>query len=53
MVKAKSQIAELLGMLKPSPDGLLNYKRLEQIRGFLGHILMTYFVVTPYLKGLH
>jgi hypothetical protein len=32
---------------------LLNYKRLEQIPVFLGHISMTYLVVTPYLKGLH
>ncbi len=40
-------------MLVDSRDGLLDYKRLEEIRGFLGHISMTYLVVTPYLKGLH
>jgi hypothetical protein len=37
----------------PQMHGLLNYKRLKQIRGFLGHISMTYLVVTPSLKGLH
>jgi hypothetical protein len=40
-------------MLEWSADGLVNYKQLEQIRGFLGYISMTYLVVTPYLKGLH
>jgi hypothetical protein len=40
-------------MLESLADGLLNYKRLEQIGGFLGHISMTYPVVTPYFKGLH
>jgi hypothetical protein len=34
--KAKAQIAELLGILESSPDGLLNYKRLEQNSRFLG-----------------
>jgi hypothetical protein len=29
------------------------YKRLEEIRGFLCHISMTYEIVTPYLKGIH
>ena len=51
--KAKSQLAELLVMMACSADGLLDYKRLEQIRGFLCHISMTYLMVTPYLKGLH
>jgi hypothetical protein len=51
--KAMSHISELLSMLAKSPDGLLDYKRLEEIRGFLGHIAMTYLIITPYLKGLH
>jgi hypothetical protein len=38
-------------MLAGSLDGLLDYKRLEGIRGFLGHIAMTYLVITPYVKG--
>ena len=29
------------------------YKRLEQIRGFLCHMAMTYETITPFLKGLH
>jgi hypothetical protein len=49
--RTKSLLDELLALL--SAGGLLNYKRLEQIRGFLGHISMTYTLVTPYLKGLH
>jgi hypothetical protein len=51
--RAKAQLGELLAMLATLPDGLMNYKRLEEIRGFLGQISMTYFMVTPYLKGLH
>jgi hypothetical protein len=51
--KAKAQIAELATMISESADGLLNYKRLEQIRGFLCHLAMTYLIVSPYLKGLH
>jgi hypothetical protein len=40
-------------MKSGSADGLLKYKILEQIRGFLCHLAMTYLLVTPYLKGLH
>jgi hypothetical protein len=51
--KARLHISELLSRLAKSLGGLLNYNRLEEIRGFLGHIAMTYLVITPYLKGLH
>jgi hypothetical protein len=51
--KAKDQFAELSLMMTVSADSLLDYKRLEQIRGFLCHLSMTYLIVTPYLKGLH
>jgi hypothetical protein len=51
--KAKDHIAELSLMMTTSVNGLLDYKRLEQIRGFLCHLSMTYLIVTPYLKGLH
>jgi hypothetical protein len=52
--KARSHIDELLAMLAGSPDGSLGYKRLEEeSRGFVGHIFMTYLVITPYLRGLH
>jgi hypothetical protein len=51
--RTKALLTELILMLSSSPSNLLNYKRLEEIRGFLGHISMTYTMVTPYLKGLH
>jgi hypothetical protein len=51
--RAKEQIAKVLVMLVSSLDGLLDHKRLEQIREFLDQISMTYPMVTPYLKGLH
>jgi hypothetical protein len=51
--KAKAQIAELSSMMSDSADGLMNYKRLKQIRGFLCLLSMTYLIVTPYIKGLH
>jgi hypothetical protein len=51
--RTKALLLELVSMITTSPNNLLNYKRLEEIRGFLGHISMTYTIVTPYLKGLH
>jgi hypothetical protein len=51
--KAKSLSQELVVMMANTLDGLLDFKRLKQIRGFLCHISMTYRIVTPYLKGLH
>ena len=43
----KDQVPEE-GDLKP-----LNFKRLEQIRGFLCHMSMTYENIAPFLKGFH
>jgi hypothetical protein len=51
--KVKAQLKELLEVFLSSVSPLFNYKRLEQIRGFLCHVAMTYALVTPYLKGLH
>jgi hypothetical protein len=52
--RTKVLLAELLSLLSTSVHGMLNYKCLEEIRGFLGHISMTYTLLfTPYLKGLH
>lgn len=51
--KAKLLIAELGDMIKNSTDGLVNRKRLEQIRGFLIYVSRTYPWMPPYLKGLH
>jgi hypothetical protein len=54
--KARSQIGEISAGFALIDEGIVNnfnYKRLEQIRGFLCHISMTYPLVTPYLKGLN
>jgi hypothetical protein len=51
--QTKAQLREALAMIASSPDRLVSYKRLKEIRGFLGHISMTYLMVTPYLKGFH
>jgi hypothetical protein len=32
---------------------LISYKQLEIVRGFLGHLSMTFEILTPYLKGFH
>jgi hypothetical protein len=40
-------------MLETLLDQLVSSKGLEEIRGFLGHISMTYLMVIPYLKGFH
>ena len=34
-------------------DCVFSYKYLEQIRGFLVHLAMTFDFLKPYLKGLH
>jgi hypothetical protein len=31
----------------------VNYKHMEEVRGFLGHLAMTYDIIAMYLKGLH
>jgi hypothetical protein len=51
--KGKGQVLELLESLENDPDVDLDYKRLEQIRGFLCHLSMTFEIITPFLKGFH
>jgi hypothetical protein len=34
-------------------DGIVDYKLLERVRGFLCHLSMTFEVITPFLKGFH
>jgi hypothetical protein len=51
--KGKGQILELQESLESDPKGELNYKRLEQVRGFLCHLSMTFEIITPFLKGFH
>jgi hypothetical protein len=50
--RTKVLLVKLLLMLSSSQDDMLDYKRLEEIRVFLGHISMTYTLVAPYLKRL-
>ena len=53
--KTKVLINELLSQYgeesNNSPE--FSFKRLEQIRGYLCHISMTYEAITPFLKGFH
>jgi hypothetical protein len=51
--RAKAQINEMRAFYTNDDSPMLPYKRLEEIRGFLCHLSMTYEIVTPYLKGLH
>jgi hypothetical protein len=51
--KGKDQIKELTDAFEDCPDAEFDYKRLEQIRGFLCHLSMTFEVITPFLKGFH
>jgi hypothetical protein len=51
--KAKAMIKELINEADGDPRHEYSYKRLEQIRGFLCHLAMTYENITPFLKGLH
>jgi hypothetical protein len=51
--KGRGLIKELTSFLESCPDAYFDYKRLEQIRGFLCHLSMTFEVITPFLKGFH
>ena len=57
--KTKALIEEVISWFKDCPDKtadaqpMLDFKRLEQIRGYLCHISMTYDRVTPFLKDFY
>jgi hypothetical protein len=51
--KGKRLIDELVCESKLDPLHDFLYKRLEQVRGFLCHLSMTYETLTPFLKGFH
>jgi hypothetical protein len=52
--RARAEIKELIDHHHASStDPLFRYKRLEEIRGFLCHLAMTFETITPYLKGFH
>jgi hypothetical protein len=51
--KGKRLIHELISESNLNPLHDFSYKRLEQVRGFLCHLSMTYETLTPFLKGFH
>ena len=54
--KAKSYLKFLSDhrdTVKDYKQVMIDYKKLESIRGFLIHLAMTYEVLFPYLKGFH
>ena len=54
--KARAYILELKAQLDapPSDEAItLDFKRLMSIRGFLGHLAMTFETMVPFLKGFH
>ena len=51
-LKAKQQLRELADTLR-RPGVHVDYKRLEQQRGFLIHLMRTYPCITPFIKGFH
>jgi polyhydroxyalkanoate synthesis regulator phasin len=50
--KAQLMIKELLDEADGDENYEFSYKPLEQIRGFLCHMAMTYETITPFLEGL-
>jgi hypothetical protein len=51
--KAKSYIKSILKDYSLDENPTLDYKLLEQVRGFLCHMSMMFDQITPLLKGLH
>ena len=52
-LKAKSHVMSLREKINEYPDGELEFKWLERIRGFLCHLGMAFPIIFPYLKGFH
>jgi len=50
-IKAKALLADLQAELQAG--SLLQRKPLESMRGFFIHLMRTYPIITPYLKGMH
>jgi hypothetical protein len=51
--KAKGYIKSILKDYSLDEDPMLDYKLLEQVKGFLCHMSMAFDQITPLLKGLH
>jgi len=52
-IKAKQYIQEIESQLKRDPDSKFSFKYLEQVRGFLCHLALTFDLIFPFLKGFH
>jgi len=52
-MKAKNYISEIKERLNLDKDYEFDFKYLEQIRGFLCHLALTFDVIFPFLKGFH
>jgi len=52
-LKGRKYIDHLNQEIKDNPDVEFDFKLLEQIRGYLCHLAMTYEILFPYLKGFH
>jgi hypothetical protein len=50
--KGQDSVKSLVDAIK-SQDGMLSYKAIERVHGFLCHLSMTFEVITPFLKGFH
>jgi len=51
--KAKAYIQEIKSCLDQNSDYEFNFKYLEQVRGFLCHLALTFDIIFPFLKGFH
>lgn len=51
--KAKSYVHNIKRCLEKDKNFQFDYKYLEQVRGFLCHLALTFEVIFPFLKGFH
>jgi len=52
-LKAKRYIYDIKELLSKCPDHDFDFKYLEQVRGFLCHLALTFEIIFPFLKGFH
>ena len=50
--KGKALLQEMLTYKMDSLSDI-SYKRLEQVRDFLCHLSMVFYLITPYIKGFY
>jgi len=51
--KAKGYISDIRQAIKQDPNYVFKFKYLEQVRGFLCHLALTFDIIFPFLKGFH